>query len=465
MLTQKLRILRERRRLEASCRWRPERLAAHQQASLASLRAFAGARSPFYARFHRGLEQRPLADLPILTKATLMEHFDDLVTDRSIRLADVEAFLRAGRPEALFRDRYMTLATSGSTGLRGVFLFDEGEWISCLANISRPMSWANVRPRLVHRLRSAMVASTSPWHYSAQVGRAFATRLLPTLRFDAADPVERIVEQMNAWQPDVLVAYPSVLRMLAAEQQSGRLRIAPTSCATSAEVLTEETRRRVREAFGIRVWETYGATEYAPIAAECAEGRMHLFEDGAIIEVVDERGQPVGPGAQGERVLVTVFGRYTQPLIRYEISDMVRVSNERCPCGRPHRTIGPIDGRQEDVLAMAAAGATSGTVKVHPNLFHQVLEDAPASAWQVVQDPTGVVVNLVDLRNRTIEAPRIERAVRAALVGEGVENPSVRVRLVSALQRGTTGKAPLVVACARDAHQTSMPAPAAVGVR
>jgi hypothetical protein len=56
-------------------------------------RRFAFDASPFYRRFHRRLDRRPLEELPILTKALMMEHFDELVTDRTVRLADADAFL------------------------------------------------------------------------------------------------------------------------------------------------------------------------------------------------------------------------------------------------------------------------------------------------------------------------------------------------------------------------------------
>ncbi len=168
-----------------------------------------------------------------------MESFNDLITDCSIRLADVEAFLAHDDGTGLFQGRYVALSTSGSTGRRGVFLYSAKEWIECLASISRPVKWADVRPSPFRPLRSTMLASTTSWHYSARVGRSLATRLLPTLRLDAGEPVESMVRRLNEWQPHVLVAYPSVLRQLADEQTSDRLRIAPRYCATSAEVLTD----------------------------------------------------------------------------------------------------------------------------------------------------------------------------------------------------------------------------------
>lgn len=99
------RVLLERRRLRARERWSRAQLAAHQARALAALRAHALAHSPFYRRFHRGLEGRPLAELPVLTKAELMTHFDALVTDRGVRLADAQAHLAALQGDALYAGR------------------------------------------------------------------------------------------------------------------------------------------------------------------------------------------------------------------------------------------------------------------------------------------------------------------------------------------------------------------------
>jgi phenylacetate-CoA ligase len=438
-------VLWKRREIEKSCRWTAAELHKHQERSVAELRRFASQASPFYSRFHRGLENRPLEDLPVLTKTVLMENFDDLVTDRSLRLREVENFLNHDDGTGLFRGRYVALSTSGSTGQRGVFVFDRREWIECLASISRPMLWAGVRPNPFRGMRTTMLASTTPWHYSSRVSRALSTKLFPALRLDASEPLESMVQRLNEWKPHALVGYPSVLRQLAEEQMAGRLQIAPRHCATSAELLTAETRRRVKEAWDVRMFDTYGATEYAPIAAECPAGNKHLFEDGAVIEVTDEKGKPVPPGVTGDMVLLTIFGRQTQPLIRYEISDMLRVAAGECPCGRPFRFLAEIQGRQEDVLHFRAAGSSERMIPVHPNVFHRLLETVPAGGWQVIQEDGALTVHLAGLRDRAL-CEEVAKSTRELLQAEGVSVPTVRVLAVSELRRGRTGKAPLVLA-------------------
>ncbi|MBV9611119.1 MAG: phenylacetate--CoA ligase family protein [Acidobacteriaceae bacterium] len=436
-----LRVMAQRRRFDRSCRWSRAVLEQHQARSLNTLRQFAYRKSPFYRRFHAGLENRGIAGLPILTKAVLMEHFDELVTDPAIRLSELEAFLEDENHPHLFKGRYVVLATSGSTGRRGVFVFNQREWLLALASITRPLAWAGLTPRLFHPKRSAFLASTASWHYSAQVSRSLSNRLLPAMRLDASTPLATMVERLNEWQPEMVGAYPSVLRQLAEEQVRGRLQIPLRHISTSAEVLTHETRQRAMEAWNARVYDTYGATEYAPIAAECQYGRKHLLEDAAFIEITDERGKPVPPGVFGERVLLTVFRRFTQPLIRYEISDRVRLASGDCECGRPFRVVDEIEGRQEDVLLFP--GRAGEQVAIHPNVFHDVLERVPAAAWQVSQRDERLMVYLVGLRPHA-DPGTIAQLVRSRLETEGAVAPLVQVCVVESLRRGLSGKAALI---------------------
>jgi phenylacetate-coenzyme A ligase PaaK-like adenylate-forming protein len=343
----------------------------------------------------------------------------------------------------LFLDKYVALSTSGTTGRRGVFLFDPTEWVAAIAAITRPIAWSGAAGNLRNPPKSALIASSTPWHYSARIGKSLSTRLLPTLRLDAAEPLSALVQRLNDWQPTALAVYPSVLVQLADEQLAGRLKIALKNVATSAEVLTAEARRRVEQAWGIRVFDTYGATEYAPIAAECTFGNKHLFEDRAIIEIVDEQGRVLAPGQRGDRVLLTLLERHTQPLIRYEISDMVRELPGTCGCGRPFRMIESIEGRVEDVLFFPAC-ASDTSVAIHPNLFHAILETVPATGWQVVHETRGLTVYLTGAVDESLRDQLRER-VRRMLESQAAQPPVIEVRMTAQLQRGTTGKAPLIV--------------------
>lgn len=122
------RVLAMRGGLRRRDRWDRAELDAHRERRLRELRRFAVERSPFYRRLHAGLEDAPLDALPTVTKAELAASFDEVVTDRGVRLADVEAHLRSMAGDARFRGRYRVVSTSGTTGVRGVFLSDAAEW-------------------------------------------------------------------------------------------------------------------------------------------------------------------------------------------------------------------------------------------------------------------------------------------------------------------------------------------------
>lgn len=432
-----LHILEQLRKHE---HWTRAHLDAFQATALRDLREYTYAHSPFYQRFHAGLTDRPLQELPVLTKATMMEHFDDLVTDPAIHLDLVREHMTRAVAGNLFLDRYWLNATSGSSGQPGLFLFNRDEWLTIVASFARAHEWAGARINLTHRMKMATVASVSPWHMSAQVAATVKSWWMPTLRIAASEPLTAIVAKLNDWQPELLVAYASMARILADEQLAGRLHIAPQLIFASSEVLTDETRRRIETAWGRSPFNEYAATETGGVAAECQVGRrLHLFEDLLIVEVVDETNRPVPPGVYGDKVLVTTLFSRTQPLIRYELSDSVKLAEEECLCGRPFAVLESIQGRAEDTLNFP--GITGGTVAVHPSVFHHILDAAPVSGWQVVQETdAGVTVLLSGVQEGLADETIIDR-LGHALAGQGARVPYIQAQRVKAIGKTTAGKA------------------------
>jgi phenylacetate-CoA ligase len=434
------RVLWKRSELRQRDRWSRFQIGRYQTGRLARLRALAYDRSPFYRRFHRGVEERPLNELPVLTKSQLMESFDELVTDRSVHLEDVRKHVERASANELFRGRYQVARTGGTTGNPGLFLADPSEWASIIASYNRAQEWAGIRPDLLKRLRLAVVSSRVPWHQSARVGASVDSPIVPVRRFDALQPLAEIVAGLNEWQPENVIAYASMTKILAVEALAGRLRIRPRAVMSSSEVLTEEARLRAMEAWGVAPFNVYAATETAAIASECQRHRLHLFEDLVITEVVDEQNRPVPRGTSGAKILVTVLFSRTQPLIRYEMSDRVSLSTEPCGCGLAYDLLETIEGRAEDILEMPAAAG--GTVTIHPNLFHLVLEPLPIREWRIVQQANGVRVSLAGASN--VDKQAVEGKLGRALEEAGALSPRVEIEELSEVGRTAVGKAPLI---------------------
>ena len=74
------------------------------------------------------------------------------------------------------------------------------------------------------------------------------------------------------------------------------------------------------------------------VECERHEG-IHLFEDVALFENVDEEGRPVPAGEPGARLLVTSLHNLVQPIIRLEVTDVFTIDPSRADaagrsCGR-----------------------------------------------------------------------------------------------------------------------------------
>jgi phenylacetate-CoA ligase len=447
------------RRLRGREFWTRAEIKAHQAHALQDLRAHAYAHSPFYRDFHAGLTDRPLEELPILTKSMLNAHFDDIVTDPRVTRSQVAEHMAAVQGAEALLGEYFANTTSGTTGDRTYILFDRAEWATTLASFSRFERHIGSLWGMVQRPKMAVVASNTPWHISARIGATVRSSWLPMLRLDVGDPIAAIVERLNAWQPYLLATYASMAGILAEEQAAGRLRIAPRRVVSSAEVLSPALRRRLQSVWGDIVFNQYGATEGGTFAVECeapystsqaATGReaarhrrgLHVFEDLYIFEVVDETNRPVPPGQYGDKVLLTVLFNHSQPLIRYELSDSVRMSPIPCACGRGLALIDDIQGRREEVLRFAGVGGNE--VAAHPMVFYRILDAMPVHGWQVTHAPDKLWLHLTG-EPAKVDEPALVAAVEQALVRLGAKPLAIEVAWNLDVARGTTGKAARIV--------------------
>jgi phenylacetate-CoA ligase len=421
-------------------RWTRQQMLNYQADALRACREYAYTHSPFYQRFHRGLMDRPLQELPVLTKAMLMDNFDDLVTDRAVRLHEVQQYLDQADASKPFLDRYRIMATSGSSGRPGYFLSNWAELAALTNSGTRFQHWAGVTPES----RIAVVASGAPGHMTSQFPFVINGKRLIPLQLSSMEPLETLVRRLNEWQPDTVLAYPAITSTLAEEQRQGRLRIAPRAISYAGERMPSDMRQRIEETWQTKLFQVYASTEGGGIASECELHQgMHLFEDFSIVEVVDQDNRPVPPGEQGARVLLTVLYRRTQPLIRYEISDVVRTSTiTRCPCGRPFALIESIQGRTADMLYLPSpSGREEGITALQ---FETVIDMLPVTGWQVVQEHDGLHILLTgapaELRDEDVRDK-----LSKVLSKRGVIVPDIQIERVTALIRNISGKAPMLI--------------------
>jgi phenylacetate-CoA ligase len=91
---------------------------------------------------------------------------------------------------------------------------------------------------------------------------------------------------------------------------------------------------KIRETFGVPVFDTYGLSEFGATTFTCRAGHMHVHEDDFFFEVIDPRnGEPVGDGVGGE-IVITTLTREASPKIRYRTGDFGMLRYGPCACAR-----------------------------------------------------------------------------------------------------------------------------------
>ncbi len=191
-----------------------------------------------------------LERLPTLDKAEMMERFDGLVTDPRLRRDSLRAWVEGLGRDELYLGRYRVMTTSGSSGRKGLFVYDEPGWRAIMAQFFRYNAMVGVRPRLPRRLRIAAIGGASPVHMTRQVSATSSIGVHRVLSLPVTLPLERLVQVLNRFQPEFMNVYPSVAMRLAEEQLAGRLHLSLANMSTSSEMRTPEMTERIVEAFG-----------------------------------------------------------------------------------------------------------------------------------------------------------------------------------------------------------------------
>lgn len=333
-------------------------------------------RSPFYRERLPGVVVNgpvELGRLPVLDKTQMMEHYDKLVTDRRLKRDELLAWVEQLERDGLYLGEYRAMTTSGSSGRKGLFVYDASGWRAIAAMFFRQSAWMGVRPWLPRRFRMCLIGGAAPSHMTRQGSATLGVGIHRFLGLPLTLPIERMVAELNRFQPEFLNCYPSMAMRLAEEQLAGRLRLSLTMMSTSSEIRTPEMTERLVEAFGVRPFNLYATTEGLwGVECERHEG-IHLFEDTALFENVDAEGRPVPEGEPGAKLLVTFLHNLVQPIIRLEVSDTVTIDPEPCACGRTLVRARAIEGRSDDVIDLPAR--ESGVVTVHPIEFGLVTRD------------------------------------------------------------------------------------------
>ena len=357
-------------------------LTRFQDARAAALLPWVQTHSGFYREHWANHDLGRWRDLPRVDKSLMMANFARFNT---VGLSSETAFEVALRAE---RDRNFAATiqgltvglSSGTSGHRGLFLVNRLE----------QAAWAGVilaRTLAKFRLAGERIAFflRSNSNLYEQVGRG---RWLRFRYFDLMAPLEAAVHDLNAFQPSILVAPPSMLELLAREFTAGRLKVRPKSLISVAEVLEPQDRDRLEGVFQVPVRQIYQATE-GLLAVSCACNSLHLQEDIVAVQLEPVLIEPGFEEANRFTPIITDLWRRTQPIVRYRLNDVLRLERKACACGSSWRSIAQIEGRSDDVLEFELL--VGGLRPFFPDSIRRaiLLADSRILEYEAVQERPG----------------------------------------------------------------------------
>jgi len=388
-------VNRARVELEAS-EWLPRGgLDELQHSKLVQLLRFAHAHVPYYRNiidktgFTPDVLARPekYLEMPVLSKTVIRSHQDTLISSN------------------LEGNSLIKNSTSGSTGTALRFFTDHHSADYRAAAVIRNQGWINIR---LHDRKARLWGSPIDSKKSSDLRGRLHGLIVGDRLFSAYEMTEeRMLEyakEIGRFRPALLTAYPSALEVFSDFCKKNNVSFPSLKAILlSAETLWEYQRELFRSIFRVPVYNRYGCREVGDIAHECADNSgLHVNSERIYLEIVDETGNPCGPGEKGE-ILVTDLDNYGMPFIRYRMGDYGAWSDDSsCQCGRSHPKLAYVEGRTMDVVLGSNGAKIGGT-------FWTILLRSRAGIrkFQVIQrKPGGIDISIVpdsDLKQETLE--------------------------------------------------------------
>jgi phenylacetate-CoA ligase len=325
--------------------WSRDQFEHYQLAQLQALVEHAYKNVPYYRRVFDEIRLTPrdiatlddLPKIPLLTKAEIRRHTDDLIA-RNVDRA---------------RLQYDT--TGGSTGKPlGVYHEQPKTQLREWAFHYRQWNWAGYRfgDRLVTMARGVIPrlllnGERACWDYSTDVNE-----LLLSSTEMHEENMHTYVRLLRKFRPRFMCVYPSSAEILARFLQRHCITdIKLDGVFSDGETLYPRARELVESQLRCKVFDHYGLTEYVADAVECEEHTgYHVNMEYGILELVDEHSTPITDPCTLGTVVGTGFGNYAMPLLRYVTSDLASYASGPCGCGRDTVRIEEFRGRIGDYV-------------------------------------------------------------------------------------------------------------------
>ena len=320
--------------------WPTGSIKKYQENKSKEIARYAVQHSNFFKEFYRQHDIEEFSSLPILNKKIMMDHLSEYNTLQLKKDELIEFALNVEKTRN-FSIRFNGInigMSSGTSGNKGIVITTKKE-----ENYIKAMYASRLVFPKKEKLNCAFIlrVNTPAFNYNRAGNRLTYISQLQSMR--------KITQQLEALKPNVVSAPPSMLKLLANELMKNSLKINPKLLYSYAEILYPDIKHYLEKSFQCQVHEIYQGSEGC-YALTCSQGNLHINEDMVLLELFDENGKPTKKGEPCYKLLVTDLHKKSQPIIRYELNDIITLSKEKCSCGSNFRVIENIQGRADDMF-------------------------------------------------------------------------------------------------------------------
>jgi phenylacetate-CoA ligase len=357
---------------------------------------------------------KDLEKIPVLTKDTIRHNLTDLIATN------------------IPKKNILERNSSGSTGAPLKYYIDRDTYSFGWAQTFRCWSWAG------YSLGDSYVKITHPRKTVLKKIQDVVMNctLIPAFQINEMN-IQAIVKTIKSSKPVILRGYPSSVYLLSRIIEHEEIKdVKIKSVMTTGDTLLPEFRDSIQKNLNCAIFDAYGG-EGTTVAFECEEHHgFHIAEEGVIVEYLNSYGDP-STDDYGELCL-TNLTNYAMPLIRYNIQDIGRRSDEMCPCGRELSLLKSIEGRSTDIIV------TPGKKLLTIHFFSTFLKNYTGLLqYQIIQEVLDkLTINVV--KDDTYQNENTQKIITECKdrIGEEID---IRIEFVNEIPLLKSGKRRFVI--------------------
>ena len=350
---QTLNLLRE------TDRWSEDQLNDYQIRQLKNTLSNVASSVPFYIKTFKdwGIAVDRINDLSDLKKIPIMT--------KNIMRSDIHNFLS----EKYKKNRLIHATTSGSSGQTFDFYksrkHSAQEW-AFITHLWSRIGFTNKDWRIV--MRGPIVGHSKKgvyWQYKPK------NRELILSTYHMSD--ENMFQYVNIIKESgykFLHCHPSSAFIFANFLNNNNITCPLKAVLAASETVYPFQRKIMEDVFQCRVYSFYGQSEQVCLAGECEESEFyHIQPEYGITEILDANGNEIKDENQIGEIVATGFINDAMPFIRYRTADLATISPHQCSCGRKHKLIKRIEGREHEYVVTRDGRLVSLTGLIHGQHF------------------------------------------------------------------------------------------------